>query len=214
MGLIDFLRGGRRRGGIASPVLESLRRLDEEEFRKRLIGALRALGYSIERDGMNARSSDLLLRRRGERTWIRYRDWRHARVGVAQVRDLFRFSQEDGAAGCKILTCGVFDAQAIAYARGKPVELIDGAALLATLPALAEAALEEPNTRELTTSFVPERPALAPDRSPSLPRPKTPPQCPRCGSVMDLRVAAGGHAEGLRFWSCQRAPACKGTRPA
>jgi restriction system protein len=225
MGLFDFLLKGRAQPEDAT--LDWLRGRGESEFLARLTKALRGVGYSIDRDGMKAPGADLSLRRRGERTWLCYRHWKARRVGVGPVRALHRFSQEDGAAGCKLVTCGRFSGAALEFAKGKAVELIDGRTLLATLPAITEAIEFDTVTRELDTSFVVER-AQAPgvaatqttERSAPAstaplpdPSPVNAPSCPRCGSSMRLRVAAGGSAQGRQFWSCERAPECKGMRP-
>lgn len=39
------------------------------------------------------------------------------------------------------------------------------------------------------------------------------PYCPKCESVMVLRIAKTGASKGEKFWGCSKFPQCKGTRP-
>jgi restriction system protein len=213
MGLLDFFRGRPRPG---SAEVAALRQLSDEEFVSRLTRALRHEGYSADREGMTSGDGDLVLRRRGERTWLRYRFWRQPRVGLGLVRELYRFSQAEGAAGAKFVTTGLFTARARKFVLGKPIELLDGPGLLATMPALFEPGQIDSPLRELKTSFVPERAAPRQEAPPPVADVPAvaPPNCPRCGAAMRKKVARQGHAEGLHFWSCTRSPSCKGTRPA
>ena len=92
------------------------------------------------------------------------------------------------------ITSGIYTDEALRFAEGKPLELVDGAQLAEML-------------RRFQSSL---RPASAlstmPASTPSQPSPSAiapaPPKCPRCGSGMVLRRAKIGQHAGRKFWGC------------
>jgi restriction system protein len=109
---------------------------------------------------------------------------------------MFGIMTAEGADEAIIVTSGRFTDEAQAFATGKPIQLLDGPALLELVKSVQPGGEAAPNV-EL-------KPALAP----------TPPQCPRCGKEMVLRTARRGNQAGSKFWGCPSYPACKGTQPA
>jgi restriction system protein len=92
--------------------------------------------------------------------------------------------------GILIGTSG-FTPDAVEFAAGKPLQLVDGNTLvnLAHPPAVTAV------TR-------------APGRS------TTAPMCPTCGKPMVWRTAQRGSMAGSQFWGCSTFPVCRGTRAA
>jgi restriction system protein len=95
-----------------------------------------------------------------------------------------------------IVTSGRFNDAALAFARGKPIQLLDGPDLL-DLVTSVQAGKENVSKVE---------PESAPARAF--------PQCQRCGKKMVLRTARRGSQAGGTFWGCPSYPACKGTLTA
>ena len=87
---------------------------------------------------------------------------------------------------------GVRGKYAARFAEGKPIELIDGVALLAMIRAVQEPA----NTASRDQSRLPTPTADVPS-------------CPKCGTTM---VRRNNRRDGTQFWGCTRFPACRGTR--
>jgi restriction system protein len=87
------------------------------------------------------------------------------------------------------VTTGTFTEEANAFARGKPLELVDGEALAKLVEGIQTAqAVRQPTTAT--------------------------PACPKCGGEMVQRVAKRGANAGNAFWGCRRYPGCRGVRDA
>jgi restriction system protein len=96
------------------------------------------------------------------------------------------------ASAAKLVATIDFTSDSVAFAEGKPIELIDATALLKLLRGVqtsGKIVLPEPEERDHLT-----------------------PDCPRCGAEMVMRTARGGANVGERFWGCRNYPACRGTR--
>lgn len=122
---------------------------------------------------------------------IQCKAWREWPVGVALVRELFGVMAAEKVREGILVTTSTFTPEAIAFAKGKNIHLIDGENFLGKLLALDEA--RQHTIRKLVTEGD-----------------YTTPTCPSCGdgTKMRLRVAK---KEGSRFWGCSRFPECKST---
>jgi restriction system protein len=78
----------------------------------------------------------------------------------------------------------------LAFARGKPLELVDGEALTKLVQGLQSTDLKQ----EIVSPAVP--------------------ACPKCGGEMVQRLAKRGANAGKTFWGCRRYPQCQGLRGA
>jgi restriction system protein len=103
--------------------------------------------------------------------------------------------------GAIFVTSGSFTPDAIDFARGKPIKLVDGRELVETLRGLQPKRRAPPN---------PGRTQAA--KAPVVTTAEGATTCPRCGSAMVKRVAKQGAERGNEFWGCSRFPACRGTR--
>ncbi len=130
----------------------------------------------------------------GELLIVQCKHWKTRHVGVKPLRELWGVLDDEKADGAIFVTSGSFTADALAFARGKQLELIDG-------PKLRGMMAEMRRTQTATSIAEPAPTANAP-------------LCPRCESAMVLRIARRGANAGEQFWGCSTYPKCQGTRPA
>jgi restriction system protein len=138
---------------------------------------------------------DLVLRREGQMTVVQCKRWKDKPVRVQTVRELYGVMIDRRANAAKLVATTNFTSDAIAFARGKPIELVDSAALLDLL-------------RGVQTS-----PKIAAPKIPEGAGVIEADPCPRCGSKMVLREATRGAHAGQSFWGCSRYPSCHATQP-
>jgi restriction system protein len=175
--------------------LNSLRALSWSRFEQLVGEAYRRQGYSVEETGQGGADGgvDILLRKDGTTTLVQCKHWRTRQIGVSVVREMFGLMHHHQAAAVKIVCTGVFSGDCYRFAVGKPLELVDGAALLEVIGRLQPMPVEGVSVAH-----------------PSVPRelPKVAPSCPRCAAQMVERI---NRASGKGFWGCTSYPRCKGT---
>ena len=182
-GILDALTG-----------IDSLREMDWKTFEDILAEVYRRQGYKVEEmlGGGADGGVDLLLRKDGQVVAVQCKRWKSRSVGVPVVRELYGVMIDRGASAAKVVATTTFAPDAIAFAKGKPIELVDSNALLRLvrgvqkLPRIAVAS-DEPD--HLT------------------------PACPKCGTIMLMREVRRGANAGQKFWGCPSYPQCRGTRP-
>lgn len=184
-----------RQGQLLARATDSaaLRSIPWDDFETLVAAAYRRLGYDVKaRGGRGADGGvDLVRRERGKTTLVQCKHWNRQQVGVAIVRELYGVMNAELAEAGVIVTGGTFTADAEAFARGKSIELVNGAKLEQFL-----------SYARGDTSAAAEKPSA----------PAEPPLCPKCAEKMVLRTAKRGAQAGAQFWGCPRWPACKGTR--
>jgi restriction system protein len=111
--------------------INSLRELAWKDFEDLLGEAYRRHGYKVtENLGGGADGGvDLVLRREGKVTLVQCKRWRGKPVRVQVVRELYGVLMDQRANAAKLVATTSFTPDAIAFARGKPIELVDSAAL-------------------------------------------------------------------------------------
>jgi hypothetical protein len=62
----------------------------------------------------------------GETVLVQCKHWKAKKVGVATVREMFGILNSERVSEAHIVTSGRFTDDAIAFAKGKPIELING----------------------------------------------------------------------------------------
>ena len=177
-----------------SDSLESIRQLDWADF-ERLVGeAYRGQGFAVvQRGGPQPDGGiDLQLSRGSERVVVQCKHWKNRQVPVQRVRELLGVVTAEGVDRGILVATGGFTRDALKFAIGKPLQLVDGDALAR----LARAANQPPVPQE-TNASVPSQPA-----------------CPQCGKPMVSRRARRGPTAGSQFWGCSSYPDCRGTRAA
>ncbi len=122
-------------------------------------------------------------------------------MGVDVVRQLYGVMAAKGATGGFVVTSGRFTEDAIGFASGRNVTLIDGPKLHGLL-GQAKSGLDRSPASSDAVPIVPS--GVAPSQSMS---------CPLCAKSMVRRTAKRGANAGGAFWGCAGYPTCRGTRP-
>jgi restriction system protein len=171
--------------------LDSIRARSWQAFALLVGEAFRQKGFTVEaRGGADTDGNiDLILRRGGAVTVVQCNRWQEQRVSVEPIRELHGAMTGENASGALFVTSGRFTTEAAAFARTKPIGLIDGPALLE----LVQAA--EPSPTAGNRGF------------------HGAPTCHVCSRRMVQRVARSGFRRGEAFWECSGHPHCKGNRP-
>lgn len=194
---------------------DSLNGMSWREFEMLVGEAFRLQGFAVSEQGGGGADGgiDLRLRKGGEIYLVQCKQWRALKVPVTTVRELYGVMAAEGAAGGFVVTSGRFTAEAVAFAQGRNVRLVDGPKLFGLIRQARVA-------REASGAAPPRvEPSLhaRPSAPHSTPQPSVPlavePTCPTCGSSMVSRVAKKGASAGAVFWGCSRYPGCRGTRP-
>jgi restriction system protein len=165
-----------------------------QQFESLVAEGFRQGGFKVTEKGGAAPDGgvDLILARGQERFLVQCKQWRAQQVPVTIGRELYGVMSAEHAAGGYVVTFGGFTRDAIAFAAGRNIELIDGKALRALLqqPTNSRAASLRAPANTISTST---------------------PTCPQCNEPMIARVAKRGTNFGSEFWGCRRYPICKAT---
>lgn len=192
--LVEDLTAGKAADVLDGMTWQQFERLVGEGFRLR--------GYRVMETGRGGADGgvDLVLIKDGEKHLVQCKQWRAYKVSVDVVRELYGVMAAKGAAGGFVVTSGRFTAEAVSFAAGRNVRLVDGPALIALIRQ-AQGAGQSQQGSEPSAQAV----NVAP-RSIS-------PACPACATPMVRRTAKRGANAGSEFWGCASYPACKRTRP-
>jgi restriction system protein len=182
---------------------EAIRGMSWREFELLVGEAFRIQGYAVTETGGGGADGgiDLKLKKGSEVFLVQCKQWRAYKVSVNVVRELFGVMAAQGATGGFVVTSGVFTADAVAFASGRNIELIDGNAL----SAMVASARVEPSFK--TSARIDKSLDIASVDEVSGQRE---PACPRCGKSMVKRIAKQGSNAGGAFWGCIAFPACRG----
>lgn len=185
--------------------LTSLRALSWRQFEQLVGEAYRRLGYRVEETGQGGADGgiDLLLRKDGATTLVQCKQWRTQKIGVAVVREMYGLMVHHGASAVKIVCTGIFTSECEAFAAGKPLELLDGSALLRLVQEI-----KSTSASPSPSATVRSQPSAVSVSSPGPTHPAAAPACPKCGAGMAER---SNRATGQRFWGCSKFPGCRGT---
>ena len=169
-----------RTDGLASVTWQEFEVLVAEYFRRE--------GYAVTDNGGGGPDGgvDVLLKKGGKRYLVQCKHWRAMRVGVQPVRELYGVMAAHRAGGGFVVTSGRFTEEAVRFADGLELELIDGLALQHGIRAQGGWSLGRTEK----------------------------PHCPQCQAPMVLRQAGRGAAPGKPFWGCSgyAKTRCRGTR--
>jgi restriction system protein len=192
-GLITHVAAGESSGVVADMTWQEFEMLVGEAFRLE--------GYTVQErlQGGPDGGVDIVLRKGSEKYLVQCKQWRALKVGVVTLRELYGVMAASGAAGGFVVTSGRFTDEALQFASGRNVELIDGGRLFAMI------------RRVRATRPSAAGPASADRIEPTI-APTVPP-CPKCGGTMVKRTAQRGSNAGKQFWGCLAFPKCTGVRP-
>lgn len=127
---------------------------------------------------------DLVLSKNGERILVQCKNWKSSKVGVSTVRELFGVMTAEGASGGVVVCSGQYTNDALEFAMGKPITLVDGAALARLIGGVQKSPQIQTTVKDTA--------------------------CPVCQSPMVIRTARRGKNAGNSFWGCSRYPRCMG----
>jgi restriction system protein len=189
----------RKRLFDAQADIASIRTLSWQQFEKLVAEVFERMGYSVvERGGPSADGGiDLVATARDEKVVVQCKHWRSQSVGVSIVREHYGVIMHEGATRGAIVVTGTFTPDAVAFAAGKPIQLIDGPKLERLVLSVRGSAQAE-RASELNPAGL--EPALAEMT------------CPDCGAAMAKRTAKRGQFAGSAFLGCTRYPACRAIR--
>ena len=140
LGLVFWLRRQRsrdlRRARAVSPnlMIAPLTSLSRQQFDLLLSQAFRQRGYVIGEIAVGSQRAsdigvDLVLRKSGEYFLVHSKAWRVALVEVSVVRELDQAMRAQNAAGGFVVTSGSFTREAMGFASGRKIQLINGRTL-------------------------------------------------------------------------------------
>jgi len=168
----------------------TLRKTSWQEFEELVGEAYRRKGYTVTESGGGGADGgvDLIVRKNGERLLVQCKHWKTDKVGVKVVRELYGVVAGEGATGGVVISSGTFTQEARDFAKGKPLELLDGSELLGLIAEVQKTPMPVSNGVDGSA-------------------------CPLCGAEMVLRTAKRGSKAGEKFWGCSGFPKCRGTKP-
>ena len=165
--------------------IQTVRNLHWRNFEELVAEAYRRQGYRVTEGGFGADGGiDLELRKDDQLTFVQCKQWKTQKVGVNVVREMFGVLTAHQANHFIIISSGTFTQQAIDFAAGKPIELIDGPKLLALV-----------NDVQVSPQVTIEKPKV----------------CPKCSGELVERTAKRGPNAGNTFLGCSSFPKCRYT---
>lgn len=193
---------------------QSAQALDHMSWREfeLLVGeAFRLQGYRVSENAGSGPDGgvDLTLSKGNETFLVQCKKWKALKVGVNVVRELYGVMAAKGASGGFVVTSGRFTDDAIAFAQGRNVQLVDGPKLFAMIQ---QAKQSLPATDQRPTQRFNPRPQATPKPLATPNIAAMEPACPQCGAGMVQRTARKGGNAGGQFWGCAKFPACRGVR--
>lgn len=193
--------------------LDSIRDLHWRQFEELVAEAFRRDGYTvIENVGAGADGGvDIRLRKGGESYLVQCKNWRKQRIGVATVREMFGVLVAESARGVFVVCSGTFTAEAVRFAKGKPIHLVDGDTLMEIV---ARVRRDESHGAHASNAHHEPLDAQARGQESDGAESTHPgaPSCPRCGGTLVVRTARKGKNAGQRFWGCETFPKCRFVR--
>lgn len=203
----------KQRKALAEQVTQSdsasvLNGMTWQQFEQLVGEGFRLRGYRVTELGGAGPDGgvDLALTKGSEKFLVQCKQWRAMKVGVSVVRELYGAMAASGAAGGFVVTSGRFTQEAVAFASGRNIELIDGPQLHAMIGGARNVGATDaaaPFAHTLRPPPTTRQPAKTPQAAPA---------CPHCGKPMVKRTAKRGSNTGQDFWGCTTYPGCRGTR--
>lgn len=198
-----------------SKASDALHGMSWSEFEVLVGEGFRLQGYRVVETGGGGADGgvDLVLTRPGknggEKFLVQCKQWRAFKVGVDVVRELYGVMAACGATGGFVVTSGRFTEDAIKFASGRNVALVDGPRLQVLLRQAQAGTSRSPAPPAPARSARPAADSLVQSNLAELQATN----CPLCGKTMVRRTAKRGANAGGEFWGCTGYPVCSGTRP-
>ncbi len=166
-------------------VLYWLRGMTPSEFEEYIADLFSRLGYSTKKVGGRSDGGiDVIATKDGVKHYIQCKKFITSKVGVGDVRNFYGALADHLADGKGyFITTNVFTLEAEKFAEDKPIELIDGQALVRLIRSV------EKHNKNFTI----------PKRAPLI--------CPECGGTLVVRKGKRGE-----FYGCSNFPKCRYTK--
>jgi restriction system protein len=116
---------------VANPSLAALDKMTWKQFELLVHQAFRHRGYVIGETGSTGADGavDLVLRKAGKYFLVHSRLWKNTMIDVVPVRELHSAMRAKHAEGGFVVSTGSFTREAMAFASGRNIQLIDGPTL-------------------------------------------------------------------------------------
>ena len=174
---------------------EYLRELNDDEFDNLIALIFKQRGYKVDnKENIQNELVDMVLRQDGDISYVQLRHWKEKEIDEGVVEVFSAAMKESKVKSGIILTSGEFTAEALDFALGKALLLINGVDL----------------SLMITAINVPENEAVLEIIDEEEPEDEESPACPLCGNEMIKRKAKKGRNAGNSFWGCSQFPDCRG----
>jgi restriction system protein len=190
--------------------IESIRKLSWSSFEMLVGQAYRQLGFRVIETGLGGRDGgiDLKLQKDGILTIVQCKHWKAWKVGVSPILELYGVLMAGDGSRAVFVTSGDFTKEAREFAKGKPMELIDGDGLQKLIGSAKAGRAPASEVSAPLPNSAPEKTMPCRLGGESV----ASPHCPRCNQTMLLRTARRGTNAGRQFWGCSGYPRCNGVR--
>lgn len=180
---------------VLSHSSESFMQMSWDEFEELIHNIFKQRGFTVAEAEDEI---DLVLESNNEKTFVQCKQWKEAQVDVTAIIKLYMVMKEQGVRHGIVITSGIFTADALDFALGKALLLINGSDLSQMIDALNDSADDDkPVADDTLEQAEPEMPELEP-------------LCPICSQKMVKRTAKKGKNAGNTFWGCSQFPNCRG----
>ena len=176
--------------------LEVLTSLEWKRFETVCTEYLKAIGHDAQETRIGADGGvDIVVHGNGQEkpiAVVQCKAWNTYKVGVKPIRELFGLMAAEHVTNGMFITSGDFTSEALSFAEGKRLRLINGDKLLKAIKKLPEEKQSQLLSIALEGNY-------------------TTPTCPRCGIKMTIRTSRKGTDIARKFWGCVNYPRCRST---
>lgn len=108
--------------------IQALRDMPWQDFELLVAEVYRNKGYDVAETGLGGADGgiDLQMQRGDENIIVQCKRWCSTSIGAPIVREMYGLMNHYGVDGVKIVCVGKFTKEAVAFAEGKPIELVSG----------------------------------------------------------------------------------------
>ena len=188
---------------VSNHAFDYMKELNDEEFEKLIAMIFKQRGYSVsEKRSRDDHAVDVVLHMNNEMTLVQYKHWREHHVDVEAINILHSAMDDESAHHGIVITSGIFTNDALDFALGKALMLINGIDLSQMVEVLSA------SKEEKGTSFEKQIEESIAEKKSDIP--EIEPLCPICSRKMIKRTAKKGKNAGNSFWGCSQFPNCRG----
>lgn len=188
---------------VSNHAFDYMKELNDEEFEKLIAMIFKQRGYSVsEKRNKDNHAVDVVLHMNNIATLVQYKHWREHHVDATSIEELYSIMDDEEAQHGIVITSGIFADEALDFALGKALMLINGVDLSKMVEVLSA------SKEERIASFEEQIEESIEEKKSEMP--ELEPLCPICSSKMIKRTAKKGKNAGNTFWGCSQFPNCRG----